>query len=106
MRFEEDGEALFGAFVDDRLVGTAGLTRQGPRLGRLRRVYVSPAYRRRGIAKALVGVVLNYAQSHLSEVVLFAERDEAKRLYESFGFQSESPDGRDRATHRLILGIQ
>lgn len=41
-RFERPGEALFGAYSDGALVGTAGLTRQGERLGRVRRVYVHP----------------------------------------------------------------
>lgn len=103
LRFDQEGEILFGAFADNRLVGTAGLTRQGPLLGRVRRVYVSPTYRGHGIAKALMLAVLEFARPLYGELVLFTEMAEAARLYEGLGFQPESPDGPDHATHRLTL---
>ena len=102
-RFDGWGEALFGAFVGDELVGTAGLTRQGERLGRVRRVYVRPDRRRLGIAEALMREVLASARPHFNALVLYAETPEAFRLYERFGFRWESPDGPDHATHRLTV---
>jgi GNAT superfamily N-acetyltransferase len=99
-RFARSDEILFGAFVDGRLVGTAGLTFQRARTGRVRRVYVHPDYRRQGIAGALMAEVLSFAQDRYIELVLFAETPEAFRLYERLGFVFESSEGPDHATHR------
>ena len=101
--FDGRGEALFGAFVGDELVGTAGLTRQDDHLGRVRRVYVRPDHRRLGIAEALMRAVLGHARPFYDALVLYAETPEAFRLYQSLGFVEESSDGPDHATHRLAL---
>ncbi len=102
-RFDRSDEVLFGAFIDGELVGTAGLTHQREELGRVRRVYVHPVHRSKGIATALMTEVLAFAQTHYSTLVLFSETPEAFRLYERLGFAPENPTGRDRATHRLIF---
>ncbi len=104
-RFEAPGEVLFGAYVDGVLVGTGGLTRQGSSLGRVRRVYVHPEFRRRGIAGALMAAVLEFGRDWYSELVLYTETSEAARLYEGLGFVAEDPEGPDHATHRLDLRL-
>ena len=54
--FDRDGEALFAARIGHRLVGIAGTTQEKdypePAM-RMRRLYVLPEYRRRGVARAL-----------------------------------------------------
>lgn len=100
-RFDGEGEALFGAFREGRLVGTGGLTRQRADLGRVRRVYVHPEWRRSGVATAILADVLALARSRYPAVVLYTETPEAARLYERMGFLPESTDGPDHATHRL-----
>jgi ribosomal protein S18 acetylase RimI-like enzyme len=102
-RFVGAGEALFGAFLDGELVGTAGLTHQREAVGRLRRVYILPRCRRHGIGEALTRKVLEFARLHCREVVLLTENPAAALLYERLGFISEAADGPDRASHRLIL---
>lgn len=104
-RFDSEDEALFGAYVGGDLVGTAGITRQRPRLGRVRRVYVSPAFRREGIARMLMAQVLRFAEGKYDELVLFTDTDTASRMYEGLGFVRESPDGPDHATHRRQLSL-
>jgi len=99
-RFAGPDEILFGAFIGDQLIGTAGVTRQREGLGRVRRVYVHPAFRRQGVANALLAEVLSFAQDRYIELVLFAETPEAFRLYERLGFVFESSEGPDHATHR------
>ena len=104
-RFDTEDEALFGAYVGGELVGTAGVTRQGPRLGRVRRVYVNPSHRRGGIAGRLMAEVLRFAHGKYDELVLFTDTEGAARMYERLGFVRESSDGPDHATHRLRLDI-
>lgn len=104
-RFEGPGEILFGAFVGEALVGTGGLTGQRAGLGRVRRMYVHPEFRRRGIAAALLEAVIAEARAHHRGVVLYTETPEAAALYEREGFRPESPDGPDHAIHRLALTL-
>jgi GNAT superfamily N-acetyltransferase len=102
-RFEKDGEVLYGVFVGDELIATGGMTRQGVARGRVRRVYVHPDYRRRGVASRLLDVILEFARLHYPEVVLYTNTERASRFYERLGFVPESPDWPDRATHRLVF---
>jgi hypothetical protein len=46
-RFDAPGEALYGAFEGKLLIGVCGINRaKGERAGRLRHLYVHPAFRR------------------------------------------------------------
>ncbi|MGV3720570.1 MAG: GNAT family N-acetyltransferase [Actinomycetota bacterium] len=78
----------FGAFLGDRLVGDLGLFgRDG--FARFQAVGVHPAYRRRGICRALLAHASRYGFEHLGarDLVIVAERDyHALGLYESEGF--------------------
>ncbi|RYG25720.1 N-acetyltransferase [bacterium] len=103
-RFDTDDKALFGAYAGGELVGTAGLTHQRPGVGRVRRVYVNPAFRRRGIARRLMAEVLRFAEGKYDELVLFTDTERAAKMYERLGFVPESSEGPDHATHRLRLG--
>lgn len=55
-RFEATGEALFGAYVGEQLVGVGGVSRETgytePAM-RMRRLYVLPAFRRTGVGRLL-----------------------------------------------------
>jgi GNAT superfamily N-acetyltransferase len=49
-------------------------------------MYVEPAYRRRGIARALMDAIIAWArEGHVARLVLHAS-DEGRSLYESMGF--------------------
>lgn len=65
IRFDRDGEALFGAFAGDALLGLCGLTRdpylKSEAAGRVRRLYVRRAARHRGIGRALLHAVVEDA---------------------------------------------
>jgi predicted GNAT family acetyltransferase len=67
-------------------------------MGRIRKVYVRPAWRGKGIGGALVTHLVGEARKHFSCVRLRAENAGAARLYERLGFVPvESRD----ATHLL-----
>lgn len=91
----EAAEHVYGAFVDQNLVGLAGL-RFGQRTrtrhkATLFGMYVRPEHRRRGIARALVETVLKTARSDAStqlvQLTVVADNPAARRLYESCGFR-------------------
>ncbi len=61
-RFDRPGEALFGAFTGEALIGLGGLTRdpylKEGRAGRVRRLYVLRSARRHGVGAMLVAAAV------------------------------------------------
>ncbi|MBB4291857.1 GNAT superfamily N-acetyltransferase [Rhizobium leguminosarum] len=102
IRFERDGERLLSAYVGEALAGIGGMTVQGAMSGalRMRRFYISPAMRRRGIGRMLAPALLEHARSSCSIVTVHAGNDGAAKFWESLGFPA---NGRDGHTHRLDL---
>ena len=103
-RFNAPGEILCGHLDQGLLVAVGGLNCDPfagrSDMGRIRRVYVRPAWRNKGIGRALVISLIDQARTHFRCVRLRAENAEAARLYERIGFvQVESPD----ATHILNI---
>ena len=103
-RFDAPGEILVGEMDQGQLVAVGGLNRDPfvalPEVGRIRRVYVRPAWRNTGLGKALVLALLEHASRSFLCVRLRAENCNAARLYESMGF---SPFADPTATHILTL---
>ena len=101
-RFDRPGEALFGAFDGERLVGVGGLNRDPwqPELGRLRHLYVLEAWRGRGAGRALAERILAQASGRFTVVRLRTRAPEAVALYRSLGFL---PSEGEHETHRLRL---
>ena len=100
-RFEQPGEALFGVFVGSNLVGVGGLNRQTKAVGRLRRFYILPGYRRQGWGRRLLRHFLAHAAAHFRCVVLRSDTDSADRFYRACGF-ALAHDSAD-VTHRIEL---
>jgi putative acetyltransferase len=100
MRFGEgDGGAFeIVAIVDGVLAGVSALSQRGPvadRLGWVSKVFVEPAFRRRGAARALMNAVVTEARARgyrrlgLQTRTIFRE---AIALYESSGWtRGEAP---------------
>lgn len=86
---------VLGAFSDERIIATAGFTKERRRKtrhkGNIVGVYVSPSFRGRGIARALVMEIVSQARSvpGLEQVILtvVTENVVAKGLYEKLGFR-------------------
>lgn len=106
-RFDRRGEALFAAFVGDRLAGICGLNRDPystePDLGRIRHLYVSPSQRRTGVGRSLVAHALMAAAGHFDALCLRIPDSDAAAFYEALGFVAVSSD---TATHRLELPLR
>jgi GNAT superfamily N-acetyltransferase len=103
-RFDGAGEVLMGCFEHDVLVAVGGLNidpfANDPNVGRVRRVYVRPPWRNRGIGRALVTALVGLARGHFRRVRLRAESPDARRLYERMGFE---PTAEPDATHAMNL---
>jgi GNAT superfamily N-acetyltransferase len=104
-RFDKPGEALFAAYCDGRIVGVAGLNRDpysgDARVGRVRRVYVLPKFRRTGVGRRLVEEVIDRARGHFDWLALRTDNAYAAAFYESLGFTND-PTMAD-ATHFIMV---
>jgi RimJ/RimL family protein N-acetyltransferase len=87
--------AVFGAFKDGELVGTSAVAWPS-RLPSARHkvnlwgVFVSPRFRRQGIARTLVSQAVNHADANGAQrvnLMVFVPNIPAVRLYESLGFR-------------------
>lgn len=101
-RFDAPGEALLGAWVDGALVGIGGLNRDlfasHPDVGRLRHLYVIPAFRGMGVGRALVEALVSAARPHFGVLRLRTDTAAAARFYQALGFVPvDSPS----ATHQM-----
>jgi GNAT superfamily N-acetyltransferase len=93
-KFQPPGGCLLLAIEDGRAVGTACLQTIGPRTCEIKRMWVDPLYRRRGIGHALLDELLATARSTgLKGVQLDSPEfmTDAHRLYRSRGFERIDP---------------
>lgn len=88
--FAAPGEALVEVRSGVRLAAIGGLNvdpyEPGGTVGRLRRLYVHPAFRGRGIGRALVLALEARAAGHFAVLRLFTASERAARFYESLGY--------------------
>ncbi|TAV91432.1 GNAT family N-acetyltransferase [Rhizobium leguminosarum] len=101
-RFEHRGERLLGAYAEEALAGIGGMTVETAMSGalRMRRFYIRPTMRGRGIGRMLAMALLDHARSFCTVVTVHAGNDGAARFWESLGFE---PHERDGHTHVLAL---
>ena len=96
-RHLKDGTFVSWLAVDgEKIVGTSGMSfvEKPPyfscpngRIGLLSSMYTDPAYRRRGIARELLGRVLDEARAYSCGSVQITASDMGVLLYSDFGFQ-------------------
>jgi GNAT superfamily N-acetyltransferase len=93
------GGVFLVAYVDDVAVGCGGVRRHARGIGELKRMYVTPAARRTGVARQLLdrleqhAVALGYSRLRLETGV---RQPEAIALYESSGYNPIEPYGHYR----------
>lgn len=100
-QFRAPGEALFLAVDDGQVVGVCGLNRDpyahDPQIGRVRRLYVSRAYRSSGVGRSLLEAVVAYASDHFSSLRVRTEA--AGDFYLKHGFRRVASN--NEVTHVL-----
>lgn len=101
--FENFGECFCGVFAGHLLVGCGGINKDpyvDQNIGRLRHVYVVEAYRRNGIAAALVRDLLERSKHAFDTVRLRASDDNANTFYDTLGFKRTD---HETATHYISI---
>lgn len=105
------GGGLWVARRDDAAAGCIALRPLGPTVGEIKRMYVDPAHRRHGVARALTAHLIEEAKGrHYDTLRLGTLRTmrPAQALYESLGFREIAPyrsvEFGDTVFYELALG--
>ena len=87
-RFEQDDEALLVGDDGGALVGVGGVTHEpaAPDALRLRRFYVRPAYRGRGLGRAIAAALIETVPASTRLLTVNAGDDGAAAFWEALGF--------------------
>jgi GNAT superfamily N-acetyltransferase len=84
--------ALLAAHADGDLVGIGGITDEPEDAGepawRMRRLYVAPAARRRGVARSLANALTQEALGAVRLATVHAGDADAARFWEAMGFEA------------------
>ena len=92
----EQQVAFFVAREDGQAAGCGGIQLFGDGYGELKRMYVRPALRGRGIGRQLLETLAGHARSHgvtLLRLETGIHQEEAIALYTAFGFEARGPFG-------------
>ncbi|MDR7015425.1 GNAT family N-acetyltransferase [Acinetobacter sp. 3657] len=91
--FNQLGEALFTVYEQNRLIAICGLN-QNPyddydvnKVGRIRRFYIHPLYRRKGVGHHLLSYIERYARAYFNELQLFTDTENAANFYQMMGYE-------------------
>ncbi|GIW25547.1 GNAT family N-acetyltransferase [Meiothermus sp.] len=90
----QQGVAFFVAYLDEQPVGCGGVQIFGHEYAELKRMYVRPGFRGRGIGKQLLAHLETYAAERGIRVLRLetgVAQTEAIGLYQSFGFRRIPP---------------
>ena len=103
--------ALWVAVENEEVVGSVALRDLGDGVLELKRMYLRPSRRGRGLGKRLLEVALDYARAHEAVAVRLDTSEQmvaAQRLYEAHGFErvsgSAPRQGQCRLLYELRLG--
>jgi GNAT superfamily N-acetyltransferase len=101
--------ALWIAVVGDEVVGSVALRDLGDQELELKRMYLRPGQRGRGLGKRLLAVALDWARSHDARVVRLDTSERmvaARRLYEAHGFRRVPGDAPRQGQCRLLYELR
>lgn len=106
--FNQPGETLFIACAGSRVLGVGGLTQDSysrlPWVGRVRRLYVLPAFRRHQVGTRLVTAIITEAAGYYDILTLRTDNPLADAFYHKLGFGA-APD-MPESTHMMYLRDQ
>ena len=91
--YGSSGECFFVATKDSEIVGTVGVKREDGRAALLRRVFVSPDFRRQKIGVQLVDHAVKFCKDNGYEEIIFkssSKMDGAINLCQAKGFQQRA----------------
>ncbi|MEM8484626.1 MAG: GNAT family N-acetyltransferase [Bacteroidota bacterium] len=104
-RFNKPGEALFVARSGGQLAGIVGLNvdpyASSGEVGRIRRLFVHPGFRRKGVASRLVDAIETAAGGQFHKLRLYTDAKGARVFYEKRGYSVVS--GQQKVSHQKML---
>lgn len=104
-RFDTGGAALYDVHSGDTLAGIGGVHTdpylKRADIGRIRHVYVLPAYRRSGVGRALMAALIDHARQRYSSLTLRTPTAHGDAFYTAIGFSREPRF--EQATHWMQL---
>jgi ribosomal protein S18 acetylase RimI-like enzyme len=103
------GGALLLALVDGVPAGTIGLRPCGERSCEIKRLYVRPEHRGRGVARALFQAVLAQSRAGGYDVMYcdtLPEMTAALEMYRAWGFQETSPYSEKATPGAIYLKLE
>jgi ribosomal protein S18 acetylase RimI-like enzyme len=109
--YEPPGGGLWVARRDGEAAGCIALHALGPTVGEVKRMYVDPAHRGHGVARALAAHVVKEARARQYDTLRLGtlrSMGPAQSLYESLGFREIAPyrsvEFGDTVFYELALG--
>ena len=100
-----EGVVFFIATLDGQLAGCGGVKLFGTEYAEVKRMFVRPVHRGKGLGKAILNHLASYVgerQINLLRLETGVYQEEAIGLYEAWGFKRRSPFG-EYKEHRLSL---
>jgi len=92
-QFNKPGEALFAAYAHTDLIAIGGLNQdpyvQKQKTGRVRHLYVLPDFRRQGIGKQIMMLIISEAKKHFHLLTLRTFNPDADKFYRHLGFKTQ-----------------
>lgn len=101
--------ALWVALDEGDVVGSVALRELGDDAVELKRMYLRPAHRGRGLGRSLLLLALDWAREHGARVVRLDTSERmvaAQRLYESYGFHRVEGDAPRQGQCRLLYELR
>jgi ribosomal protein S18 acetylase RimI-like enzyme len=100
-KFNKKGEALVVYEENNEIIGICGLNVDpiNNKRGRIRRLYVLPQYRNKGIGEKLVKELVNYSINNFKSVSVNIGNLDISEFYEKLGFQKHNEE--NGITHLL-----
>ena len=106
-RFNKPGEALFGAYEATSILGIGGINidpyYESSTVARVRRLFVKPDARRRGVATALMLQIEETGRRHFSRLQLLTNSQTASRFYLSLGYETVEHD--KKVSHEKLFAV-
>lgn len=108
-KYAEDGGALLFAWIEGVPAGTIALRRLNDRAGEVKRLYLRPQFRGRGLGRHLVEQVIERARV-IGYETLYADTlpimTDALRLYAKMGFETTGPYAADPTPGAIFLKLR
>lgn len=101
-RFNKRGERFIGLFHNGECIAVGGIqvdpyiVDNDGSIGRVRHIYVKESFRKQGLAKIILDILVSYGKNYFQKIGLSTTNPIASHMYEEYGFvkNGEEKNGR------------